>query len=389
MKLSRFISKLDVPLLVTTIILFIFGLLNIVNASSQAVVLRYGTNIYYYFYRQLAVLIIGFVLALILFFIPTKKYYRWILLLYLGEIGLLTYLYLFGESYLGSVNWIDFHGIRFQPSELAKPIMIIAVALLFERFCSKLRNNRRYTRYDHYKLIGIIILIGSIFPAFVFLEKDLGTTLILVSIFGIMFLASPIQRVEKFQSIILIIIALIIGGFIYSLKSGGNLFTDEQKSRLDFYNPCANYEEGGYQTCNGFIAINSGGLLGVGIGNSKQVSYLPESHTDSVFAIIAEEYGLLFCTAIFIFYLIILYRIFNLASQVSDIRNKYICLGVGIYIVMHIIINLGGLFGSMPLTGVPLPFFSYGGSYTISLICSLAIVQRICYENKTKKIKIR
>ena len=160
-------------------------------------------------------------------------------------------------------------------------------------------------------------------------------------------------------------------------------------ARFDFYDPCSKYEEGGYQICNGFIAINSGGLLGVGIGNSKQVSYIPESHTDSVFAIIAEEYGFIVCTGLFIIYLIVLYRIFNLACRVSNIRGKFICLGIGTYLALHILINLGGLFGSIPLTGVPLPYLSYGGSFTLSLMVSLAIVQRICIEKNTEKIKIR
>ena len=95
------------------------------------------------------------------------------------------------------------------------------------------------------------------------------------------------------------------------------------------------------------------------------------------------------CTVLFILYSIVLYRIFRLASVTNTIRGKYICLGIGSYIALHIIINLGGLFGSMPLTGVPLPFLSYGGSYTISLVCSLAVVQRIAIEKNRQKIKIR
>ena len=389
MRIRRFISKMDVPLLITTVILFIFGLLNIVNASSQAVVLRYDQGIYDYFNKQLLILIVGFFIFLFLINMPTKKYYKYIVPIYLGELGLLVYLYLFGDQYLGSTNWLKIAGFTLQPSEFAKPIMIVAVSLLIEKFTSRLRNNKKYTRSDHFKMIGIIILFGVLFPGLVFLQKDLGTTIILVSILGVIFLASPIQREEKLQTLGVLVVLLIMGLFVYSIKSGGNLLSAEQKSRLDFHDPCSSYEEGGYQICNGFIAINSGGLFGVGIGNSKQVSYLPESHTDSVFAIIAEEYGFIVCTFIFFLYLIVLARIFNLSSRVTDIRSRYICLGVGVYIAVHIIVNLGGLFGSMPLTGVPLPFLSYGGSYALSLICSLSIVQRICIEKNTEKIKIK
>ena len=389
MKIRRFISKMDTPLLISSIILIIFGLLNIVNASSQAVVLRYGTGIYYYFVRQLVFIIIGFFAFLFIIKIPTKKYPKLIKTLYLIVFGLLVYLYMFGRSHMGSLNWIDIKGFRFQPSELAKPVLIIAISVLFEQFYSRLNDNRKYTRQDHFKMIGIIAIVGLIFPGLVFLQKDLGTTIILAFILFIMFLASPIQKIEKRQVFTFGLVVLMFAALVFTIKSGGKILSEEQRSRLDFIDPCSSYEEGGYQICNGFIAINSGGLFGVGIGNSKQVSYLPESHTDSVFAIIAEEYGFLFCTFIFGLYLVMVYRIFNLASRVESIRNKYICLGIGSYIMIHIIINLGGLFGSMPLTGVPLPFLSYGGTYTIALICSLSVVQRICIEKNTDKIKIR
>ncbi len=388
-KAKRFISNMDVPLLITCLILFVFGLLNIVNASSQAVVIRYGTGIYTYFYKQLLFIIAGLIATIFIINVPTKKYYKLITFVYFVEVLLLMYLFRFGHSHMGSVNWIELGKFKIQPSEFAKPIMIVAVSLIMERFQSKLNNNRKYTRTDHFKLIGIIFLVGAIFPAFVLLEKDLGTTLILVSIFAILFIASPIQKEEKMQTIIALLVAFIIGIFVLSVSSKGKILSKAQMSRFDFYDPCSKYEEGGYQICNGFIAINSGGLLGVGIGNSKQVSYIPESHTDSVFAIIAEEYGFIICTGIFILYLVVLYRIFNLACRATNTRNKFICLGIGSYIALHILINLGGLFGSIPLTGVPLPFLSYGGSFTLSLMVSLAIVQRISIEKNTEKIKIR
>ena len=172
------------------------------------------------------------------------------------------------------------------------------------------------------------------------------------------------------------------------LATGHEILTEEQLSRFDFFNPCSNYEDGGYQICNGFIAIHDGGLFGLGIGKSKQkYSYIPEPHTDSVFAIIVEEYGLIFSLGILLIFLIILYRILRISAQASTLRGRYIALGVATYMFLHILINLGGLFGIMPLTGVPLPFLSYGGSFTISLICSLAMVQRIHIETKRKNLQ--
>ena len=144
------------------------------------------------------------------------------------------------------------------------------------------------------------------------------------------------------------------------------------------------------KVCNAFIAINNGGITGVGLGKSTQkYSYIPEPHTDMVFAIIAEENGVIICSLIFIAYLIIIYRILKLSMRTKDLKNKYICIGVATYIFLHILINLGGLFGVIPLTGVPLPFLSYGGSFTLSLIATLAVVQRIHIEMKNQKIKIK
>ena len=377
------INDMDKVLLVVTIILLVFGLLNIVTASSRAVVLRYNTSLYNFFYKQLLNLIIGLIMFVFIVNIPTRKYKQWGTLAFVVVGGLLIYLSLYGSLHKGSINWIKFMGFTLQPSELAKPTMIMCLAVAFETFSKKLRNKN----INHYDIIGIILFIGCVFPLIVFFQKDLGTAIILLCIFAVMFLASPIIRIEKLKTCALGIGLLIIGGVIVISKTG-SLLSETQTSRLDFFDPCSKYESGGYQICNGFIAINEGGLLGVGIGKSKQISYIPESHTDSVFAIIAEEYGFIRSTFIFIAYILVLGRILSLSSKANTLKGKYICLGVAVYIFLHILINLGGLFGIMPLTGVPLPFLSYGGSFTLSLIISLAMVQRIHMETKNQIIKV-
>lgn len=168
-----------------------------------------------------------------------------------------------------------------------------------------------------------------------------------------------------------------------------NIITNERIERFtSFIDPCSKYEDGGYQVCNVYIAINNGGLFGLGTGKSQQkYSYIPEPHTDSVFAIIAEEYGI-WSTIIFLLYVGVLNRIMRISSRATTIRGRYIALGVGIYIFLHILINLGGLFGLIPLTGVPLPFLTYGGSFTLSLVIALAMVQRVNIETVNAKIKI-
>lgn len=130
-------------------------------------------------------------------------------------------------------------------------------------------------------------------------------------------------------------------------------------------------------------------MFGVGPGKSTQkYSFIPEPHTDSVFAIFAEEYGVFGATVLFMFYISVLKQIINISTNASTIRGRYIALGVASYIFLHIFINLGGIFGIIPLTGIPLPFLSYGGTYALTLIIALAVVQRINIETKRSKLTI-
>lgn len=375
------LKDMDKILLVITTLLFIFGLFNIVTASSRAAVIRYNTSLYSYFFKQLVSIIAGLIVTIFILGIPTKKYGYAGAIFYVIVLALLLYVYFFVDEQQGSKNWIVIKGFgTLQPSEFAKPAMIIMVSFMFEKMYKTLKN----PNINHYDSIAKILFVGCLYPAIIFLCKDLGTMIVITTIFGVLFITSPILKNEKIK----MIGAVVFVGILILLFKGSSIFTPAQLSRFDFFDPCSDYYEGGYQICNGFIAINEGGLFGTGIGESKQVSYIPESHTDSVFAIIAEEYGLIICTLIFIAYLVILFRIFKLSSRTSTIKGKYICLGIGVYIFLHFLINLGGLFGIMPLTGVPLPFLSYGGSYTLSLMISLAVVQSIHIETEREKIRV-
>ncbi len=382
--LFKLLKDLDKPLLIASAALFIFGLLNIVTASSRAAVVNYDVSIYYYFYRQLAFIIIGLIAGAIIIKTDTKYYKVIVPVLFVAAIALNLWALTF-EELSGSKNWIDLKVIKLQPSEFSKPIIICLLAILFEKNYRKLRT----VNIKHYDTIATMLLIAMIIPAIIVLQKDFGTLLITLFIIGMMFLASPILKIDKIKTFLFMLVlgslALLV---IYNVQ--GYILNDARISRFtSFLDPCGNYEKGGYQVCNSYIAINDGGLWGLGIGKSKQkYSYIPEPHTDSAFAIIAEEYGVYRSVFIFILYAIVLYRIAVIGSKAASLRGRYICVGIISYIFVHIFINLGGMFGLIPLTGVPLPFLSYGGSFVLSLLASLAIVQRICIESKNKKIKI-
>lgn len=383
--MKKLIKNMDKPLLVLTLTLFAFGLLNIVTASSREAVVRYGVSMYYYFIRQLEMLSVGFVLSYFLLNLNSKAYKGLIWPAYGACLIMVILLFFIGEEINGAKNWLPVPGLgNIQPSEFAKPVMIVTLAVLFEQFYRILRSNNS----KRYEKIGIILFVGCFIPILTFLQKDLGTMLVMLSVFGVMFLASPIKRVDKFRSILLMVGLAFVGAAMIVLQKG-YLLSDAQMSRFNYFNPCSRYETNGYQVCNGFIALNDGGLFGLGIGKSKQkYSYIPEPHTDSVFAIIGEEYGLLRCSLIFMAYIVIIYRILKIANQSNTIRGRFICLGIATYIFVHIFINLGGLFGIIPLTGVPLPFLSYGGTFAICLVCSLAVVQRVNIETKLQKVRV-
>lgn len=385
-KIIKTFSDMDKVLFFTTLILIIFGSLNIVTASSREAVVNADANMFYFFFKHMVILIISLIAFLIVLNIPTKNYKKWLPIIYVIVLGMNLFLILKGVTTRGASNWIDLGFMKIQPSELAKPTLILTMSLMFEMYFKKLKN----TKEKHDIIIWKIIGFAMLFPIIVFLQKDLGTAIILFGIFAVLFLFSPISKSEKLKAS-LISIGILGMLLLTRLSLTGYILSGAQESRLNnFFNPCSKYEDTGYQVCNAFIAINNGGLTGVGLGKSTQkYSYIPEPHTDMVFAIIAEENGVLVCFIIFIAYLIILYRILKLSMKTKNLKNKYICIGVATYIFLHILINLGGLFGIIPLTGVPLPFLSYGGSFTLSLIATLAVVQKIHIEMKNEKIKVK
>lgn len=382
-KLYNNLRYMDKPLLIVSMILIIYGLFNIVTASSREAI-SIDAPLFYYFFKHGEMLLIGLFLGIIVLNVDSKDYSKITVLLYIIISICLFYLTFYGVSNRGAKNWLRIGSISFQPSEFAKPIIIVALALLYEKNYKAFRSKKT----NHFSIFARVAFVGLFLAVLIFLQKDFGTMLIILTIFTFMFFGGPVLKQDKFK--ISMVAIAIIGIIVIMSLCGFELLSEAQKERFDFFNPCTKYETSGYQICNGFIAINDGGLLGLGIGKSRQkYSYIPEPHTDSIFAIIAEEYGLIFCFFIFFAYAFILYRILVISSKATTLRGKYICLGVATYIFAHIFINLGGLFGVIPLTGVPLPFLSYGGSFLISAVCSLCLVQRINIETRKDLQKLQ
>ena len=168
----------------------------------------------------------------------------------------------------------------------------------------------------------------------------------------------------------------------------GELLNSELSSRLTYKKPCTSFSlKTGYQVCNGMIAINNGGLFGVGLGNSTQkYLYLPEAHTDFIFPIIVEELGSIAGAGVLLLYLFILFRLIRISKYAKDLTGSMIAFGSAITILLHLIVNLGGILALIPLTGVPLPLLSYGGSITLNTLIMLLLSLRVLVEgNKSTK----
>ena len=377
--MKKIIKYIDKPLLIISVLLFIIGLIMVFSASNVTAYMSHEVSPYNYFIKQAIFLIVGTIMALIMIKFTTKAYgvFSWGLLI-IVIISLLMLL-IIGQAKNRAISWYDLGPISIQPSEFAKIITIVWLARYYEK-------SKKITSYTKSLFpLGICFLIILL----IFLQPDLGTAIIYTIIVGVIFLASPVAKEIKVKTIFAILGLVVFAG-IALLGAGKSVLLDRQIERFDFSNPCDKLLTSGNQVCNCYIAINNGGLTGVGLGNSTQkYLYLPEPYTDFIFAIIVEELGIIFGIGIILLYMFLLYRILKIGRDSPTNRGALLCYGVAVYIFLHIAINLLGIFGLMPMTGVPLPFMSYGGSFTICLIAALTIVQRVSVENGLAKEKTK
>ena len=376
MKILRYIDKW---LLLISVVLFVIGLVMVFSSSNVAAFMRYSTSPYRFVVRQGLFLLAGVIFAFIAIRFSTKFYgfISWPGLMVITAVLILVLLY--GKIAGGASSWIDLGPFNFQPSEFAKIIMIVWMASFYDINRNKL-NTYSVSLFPLFWCAVIIILL--------MLQPDLGTAIIFAGIVGFIFLIVPIDTKIKYRTIFIVMIAAVVGVVIL-INQGNSLVFQHQIERLDFTNPCSEekFYDNGNQVCNGYIAINNGGLFGKGLGNSTQkYLYLPDSHTDFIFPIVIEELGLLAGIFILLLYIFLLSRIIIIGHDSYNNRNAIMCYGVAFYIFLHIVVNLMGVLGLMPMTGVPLPFLSYGGSFTICLVVALTIVQRVAIENNTRKL---
>lgn len=379
--MRKLFSKMDIPLLLLTIFFIVVGLVMIYSASSVSSVVRYGYEPYHFFVRQAIFVLVSLIFCFIFILrVPTRTYQALAWPAVIIIIISLIYLFVNGKITNNAISWYDLKFFSLQPSEFAKSILIVFSAVYYNKlYYRKVKNIYSYL---------IPLGFGVIIAGLVAMQPDLGSAAIIGGIVFLTFISIPIVQNNLLKFIKIFAVAIVLG-VIVILYSGNGILNSMQMDRLTFQNPCSRYTETtGYQVCNGFIAINNGGLFGVGLGNSTQkYLYLPESHTDFIYPIIVEELGLIFGIFIIVAYFIMLLRILKIARNSENLRCSVIAYGTFWFLTLHILINLLGVLALIPLTGVPLPLLSYGGSFTVNIIVMLFLVQRVKIENEINKTK--
>lgn len=360
--MPRFLKNVDLILLLTTIFLSSLGILMIYSASISPD----GVDLNFVF-RQAVFLLIG----VILYLVVTNVDYRFLAqmtpFLYLVTIALLVLTLVVGQEVRGSVRWIDLNVFTIQASEIAKPVLILTLATYFSRYSvKKLRN------------IIVSFVIVAIPTGLVFLQPDLGNAVILTGIWVVLTFAAGIRVVHILAlSVLTVLVAPLLWSFLQ----------DYQKERVfSFLNPQKDPLGSGYNIVQSIIAVGSGGLTGRGFGRGtqSQLNFLPEQKTDFIFATTAEELGFLGVSLILGSFIVIIYRIYLVFSKVKDTLGSLITLGVVSMIVMHLFINIGMNIGIFPVTGITLPFLSFGGSSLLSFMIALGLVNSISAFSKKR-----
>ncbi len=359
-----FFSKLkyfDIPLLISTLLLSLVGL-SILYSTSLS------TESTAIFWRQLTFWGIG---AVAFFFFAFFDYHQMAKInraAYVLFIVLLGILLVIGSDIRGGRRWFDVGFFRFQPAEFVKLVVILGLARLLYL---------QRGAINHWKTIIISFLYAFIPAALVLLEPDLGSSLVLIGIWaGMIF----ISQIKKRYVAIIITTGLIIAGFSWQF-----LLKDFQKSRIEvFLNPSLDPRGRGYNVRQAAIAVGSGQWFGRGLGKGlqSQNKFLPERQTDFIFAASAEEIGFFGISALLALFFFLFSRLLKIMRKAKDDLGMYIVGGVFFFLLIHVVINIGMNIGILPVTGIPLPFMSAGGSSLFIVLCSLGIVQNIAMESK-------
>ncbi len=360
-------GRTDVTLLFVVMFLMVFGIIMVYSSSYYHSLATFGTNSYF-FIRQMLWVGLGTVIMVMVSRFNHKILLRISGVIYLAVLGLLIAVLLFSEEINGSKRWLAIGPANFQPSELAKLGLILFLAALlggFSQYLTKLR-------------VFLPILILTSIPIALVGVENLSTALILIAIIGgMLFVIYP-----KIWQLVLLVVPLVGAGIWVLLTR-----FDYRSDRLEIWinGPFSDPTGDGFQTIQSLYAIGSGGLFGKGLGKSIQkIEFIPEAHNDIIFSIICEELGLFGAFSILVLFAIMLWRLIELIRQTSDVESMLVVVGVMTHIGIQVFINIGVVTNTIPTTGIPLPFVSYGGSSLVFLLIEMGVVLNIARQTNRR-----
>lgn len=370
-KVSKFVNnQFDFFLCITIFLLLALGIIMVLSASAPSALSETG-NSYTYVRKQAAFAVLGIALMFIISKIDYRFYkkYYWIIYFVSWAILLLVVVPGIGKSVKGATRWINLGFGQFQPSEITKIGLIIFYAGYLSDHKDELKS---FFKGFIKPLLFLVPPVGILF----LVQNHLSVSLVIVCITATMMLMAG-ARVLHFA---------VCGGVRSKSEHFGLLgilqMTGKGGFRLDriatFFDPWADAQGTGYQVVQSLYAIGSGGLFGVGLGESKQkFLYIPEPHNDFIFSILSEELGFVGCLVVIILFAIFIWRGILIAMRAPDMFGGLIATGVTALVAVQAIINIAVVTASIPTTGMPLPFFSYGGTALLILLCSCGILLNI------------
>ncbi|MET1013726.1 MAG: FtsW/RodA/SpoVE family cell cycle protein [Paenisporosarcina sp.] len=380
--LKRYAKNFDYPLFFTYLFLCLFGLVMIYSASMAWSVRRYDFESDHFYKKQILNLIISVPVFLVAAIFPYKHYRKKFLMktMLVVMFVLLIAVHLIGYSAGGAKSWIDLGFGNLQPSELAKIIIVLYFAGVFANKATK----GPIDSFNQSIAPPITVLVLAV--GLVLNEVDMGSAMI-IFVTAISVLAASGLKIRTFvkMSGLMVAALTVLLPFLYIFRE--TFITERRLGRIQaFLNPFEYEQEYGFQVVNGYLAIGSGGWKGLGLGQSVQkLGYLPEPQTDFIMAIIAEELGILGVLIVIGGLGFIVLRALMIALRAEDPHARMIAAGFGSIIGFQTFINLGGLLGIIPLTGVPLPFISYGGTSVILLSLAMGILLNVSMFVKYEK----
>lgn len=402
----QYLKNIDFILLLAVVGLIFLGLMALYSSSHPSLDAGFGNN---YFLKQVIWILIGFGLIIILYFLPNRWIYASAYYFYGLSLFFLLLVIFVGKMGQGAERWLQIGPVSFQPSEFAKFATILAVA----KFLS--RDEANPNHIPDFLIASIFVVVPF---ALIIRQPDLGTSMVFLAISLPMFfwaglklsnlllIAMPIlimlASFHFFTFLVLMLILVVylvlshrsklilISNFLLNIVMGlltpvlWNNLKPYQRNRIKiFLNPESDPRGAGYQIIQSKVAIGSGGGLGKGFmqGSQTQLRFLPEQHTDFIYAVVGEELGFLGALTGLTLFFVLLIRGVQIASMVKNKFNSIVAIGIVTVIAFHMIINIGMTIGLFPVTGLPLPFISYGGSAMVTNLVMIGILLNF-YKNR-------